>query len=106
MPLTETTAPADPPAGDPQVLERPLLRGRLHRGAFFASIPAAAALLLLASSPAGYVAAAVYGASLIALFGTSAAYHRLDWTPPARARMRRLDHSMIYLLIAGTYTPF
>jgi hemolysin III len=51
------------------------------------------------------VAAAVYAASVSALFGTSALYHRITWTPPARRRLRRLDHAMIFLLIAGTYTP-
>jgi hemolysin III len=48
----------------------------------------------------------VFALSLIALFGTSAAYHRLPWSAAARKRMKRLDHSMIYILIAGTYTPF
>jgi hemolysin III len=71
------------------------------------SIPAVIALLAVARSLVAYVAVAVYGLSLIALFGTSAAYHRLRWrTAQVQARMRRLDHSMIYVLIAGTYTPF
>jgi hemolysin III len=51
------------------------------------------------------VAAAIYAASVSALFGVSALYHRVTWAPQARRRMRRLDHSMIFLLIAGTYTP-
>lgn len=48
----------------------------------------------------------IFALSLIAMYGTSAAYHRLPWSDKARARMKRLDHSMIYVLIAGTYTPF
>jgi hemolysin III len=86
--------------------EKPLLRGFLHQFAFFAAIPAAILLLVTARPTAGRIAAGIYGLSLIALFGTSAAYHRLKWTERARARMRRLDHSMIYVLIAGTYMPF
>jgi hemolysin III len=85
---------------------KPLLRGRIHQFAFFASIPAAILLLAVARPATARVAVAIYGLSLVALFGTSAAYHRIKWTEPARARMRRLDHSMIYVLIAGTYTPF
>ena len=51
------------------------------------------------------MAAAIYAASVSAMFGVSALYHRVTWTTPARRRMRRLDHAMIFLLIAGTYTP-
>jgi hemolysin III len=86
--------------------EKPLLRGFFHQFAFFAAIPAAILLLVVARPTAGRIAAGIYGLSLIALFGTSAAYHRFRWTERARARMRRLDHSMIYVLIAGTYMPF
>lgn len=50
-------------------------------------------------------AAAVYGASQSGMFGVSALYHRVDWPPDARRWMRRLDHSMIFVLVAGTYTP-
>jgi hemolysin III len=99
--------PPTPPSEVDPVPDKPALRGRLHQGAFFVSIPAAIVLLLVARSPAAYVAVALYGLSLIALFGTSAAYHRLRWgSERVRARMRRLDHSMIYVMIAGTYTPF
>lgn len=86
--------------------EKPLLRGLFHQFAFFAAIPAAILLLVVARPTAGRIAAGIYGLSLVALFGTSAAYHRFKWTERARARMRRLDHSMIYVLIAGTYMPF
>jgi hemolysin III len=50
--------------------------------------------------------ALVYAVSLVALYGTSALYHRRNWTARGRNRMRQLDHAMIFLLIAGTYTPF
>jgi hemolysin III len=84
---------------------RPTWRGRLHTWAFMAAIPLGLTLLLTADRPASRVAAAVYATSLVALFGTSAAYHRLANCVRSRRIMQRLDHSMIFLLIAGTYTP-
>ena len=84
---------------------RPVWRGKLHSWAFFATIPAGIALILIASGVAAIVGAAIYSATLLLLFGTSAAYHRLAQSERARAIMQRLDHSMIYLLIAGTYVP-
>jgi hemolysin III len=82
---------------------RPFLRGRLHEAAFWMSVAAGPALVVAA--PAGHRAAvAVYAVTLAALLGTSALYHRITWQPRARLVMRRLDHSMIFLLIAGTYT--
>ena len=86
--------------------ERPLLRGRLHQMGFFVAIPAGATLVVLARGATARFGALVYAMSLLALFASSAAYHRLKWSPPALRRMRKLDHSMIYVLIAGTYTPF
>ena len=85
---------------------KPRLRGRLHQGAFVASIPAGLVLVLLAPDARSRIATAIYAITLCGLFGVSAAYHLGDWSPAAYARMRRLDHSMIYVLIAGTYTPF
>lgn len=86
--------------------ERPALRGVLHLGAALAAVAGAAWLLLIADSPTGYVGAAVFAASLILLYGTSATYHRIAWGPTARRVVKRVDHSMIFVLIAGTYTPF
>jgi hemolysin III len=83
----------------------PRLRGRLHQVAFFASIPAGIALVLVARSWPARVGVLVYALSLTAMFGTSAAFHRLRWSPRARLRMDRLDRTMIYVLIAGSYTP-
>ena len=85
--------------------ERPVWRGRIHSWAFFAAIPAGIGLILVSNGAVGRAAAAIYAATLVLLFGTSAAYHRLAHSPRARAVMQRLDHSMIYLLIAGTYVP-
>ena len=83
----------------------PRLRGRLHQVAFFASIPAGIALVLVARSWPARIGVLVYALSLTAMFGTSAALHRLRWSPRARLRMDRLDRTMIYVLIAGSYTP-
>ena len=94
-----------PGAGVPEVGVKPRLRGVFHQYAFFASLASGTLLVLLAATTRAAVAAAVYAGSVSALFGVSALYHRVTWTPPARRRMRRLDHSMIFLLIAGTYTP-
>jgi hemolysin III len=86
-------------------MPRPVWRGKLHSWAFFASIPAGIALIVIASGAAAITGAAIYSATLLLLFGTSAAYHRLAQSERARTIMQRLDHSMIYLLIAGTYVP-
>jgi hemolysin III len=94
-----------PAAARPEVGVKPRLRGVLHQYAFFVSLASGTLLVLLAATTRSSVAAAIYAASVSALFGVSALYHRRTWTPPARRRMRRLDHAMIFLLIAGTYTP-
>jgi hemolysin III len=83
----------------------PTWRGWMHAAAFFAAIPAGIVLIVTADGATARTAASIYFASLLALFGTSAAYHRLARTPRARAMMQRLDHSMIFFLIAGTYVP-
>jgi hemolysin III len=84
---------------------RPVLRGWLHLLCFLASLAGGALLLARAHGPAQITAAAVYWASLSALFGTSALYHRGTWTAAWRLRLRRLDQTMIFFLIAGTATP-
>jgi hemolysin III len=91
------------PAAEARV--KPRLRGVFHQYAFFVSLGSGALLVLLAATTRAAIAVAVYAVSVSALFGVSALYHRVTWTVPARRRMRRLDHSMIFLLIAGTYTP-
>jgi hemolysin III len=84
----------------------PRFRGRLHQAAFFVAVPAGVALVTAAPTALSRTAAAIFAASLAGLYGTSALYHRMPWSPRARGWMKRLDHSMIFVLIAGTYTPF
>jgi hemolysin III len=86
--------------------QRPALRGVFHLYAAIAAVAGAAVLLLVADSARAYVGGAIFAASLILLYGTSAAYHSITWTPTMRGLMKRLDYSMIFVLIAGTYTPF
>ena len=85
---------------------KPKLRGVLHEAAFAISLVTGTALVCLAEGAQARTAATVYSLSVALLFGTSAAYHRGPWTGRSREVMRRLDHSMIFILIAGTYTPF
>jgi hemolysin III len=88
-------------------LPKPLLRGVFHQWAFFAAFAAGIVLVILADGGRERFASWVYAAALAAMFGTSAVYHRVDWrTPTRRAWARRLDHSTIFVFIAGTYTPF
>jgi hemolysin III len=84
---------------------KPRLRGLLHLYAFFLSLPALPVLLLAAPTRRAAVAGTIYGLSVTALFGVSALFHRVTWSPRARRWMGRLDHAMINVLIAGTFTP-
>jgi len=84
---------------------KPRFRGRIHQVAFFVSLPAGVVLILLANGPAAIAVAGVYAVSLAAVFGSSAVYHRGQWNERARRWLKRLDHSMIYVLIAASYTP-
>ena len=84
---------------------KPRLRGVSHEYAFFVSIATGVALIAAASDARARLAASVYAVAVAGLLGTSALYHRVTWRPRARRWMRRLDHSMIFVLIAGTYTP-
>lgn len=84
---------------------KPRLRGVSHQYAFFVSLACGLALVLAARGRSATAAAAVYAGAVSALLGTSALYHRVTWRPRARRWMRRLDHAMIFVLIAGTYTP-
>jgi hemolysin III len=85
---------------------RPRLRGKLHAWAFPAAVALAVALIWSAPGGVATFAAAVFGACVAIMLGTSALYHRVLWAPKARRMMRRADHAAIYLLIAGTYTPY
>ncbi|MGW4396426.1 PAQR family membrane homeostasis protein TrhA [Amycolatopsis nivea] len=88
---------------------RPRLRGHIHFWSFFGAVAAAATLISLAAStvsPVAALATSVYGLTVLGVFGVSALYHRRLWSPRAYKWMKRADHSMIFLFIAGTYTPF
>lgn len=91
-------APLHPPS-------RPRLRGRLHQAAFWASLAGLAALVHVAHSNLALVAAWIYGCATAALYFVSFSYHVLARGPRARRIMQRADHSMIFVLIAGSFTP-
>ena len=86
--------------------QKPKLRGSFHEVGFYVALALGVALVLTAEPGRGRVAAAVFAACVAACFGASAFYHRPTWTPPVRAWLARVDHAGIYLLIAGTFTPF
>ncbi|MFC7341927.1 PAQR family membrane homeostasis protein TrhA [Saccharopolyspora griseoalba] len=89
---------------------KPRMRGWIHLWSLVVSVVAGATLIALAAStvsPAAAAGTSIYVATVLGLFGISALYHRKTWqSVGARTWMRRLDHSMIFLFIAGTYTPF
>jgi hemolysin III len=84
---------------------KPRFRGRLHQVAFFVAVPAGILLIAVARTTTARAAAALYAVTLAGLFGVSGAYHRIRWSPRSRSGMKRADHSMIYVFIAGTTTP-
>lgn len=87
-------------------MSRPALRGVSHGLAALACLPAGWALVHAAPTQHAQVAALVFMLGIFGIFATSATYHRLEWTETGLARMRRLDHGMIFFGIAGFYTPF
>jgi hemolysin III len=99
MPVTAETAVST------HAILRPSWRGRIHRWAFAVSIPAGVALVVWSRGAPAHIAAIVFALALIGLFGTSAIYHSGEWNPAIRGRLQRLDHAMIFVLIAGSYTP-
>jgi hemolysin III len=104
-----TPARADLSEVVPHLLTRPRMRGWLHLYAFGVAIVGGIVLVSLAATRPGWlpaVSCAVYAVTVCGLFGVSALYHRRLWRPRGYAVMRRLDHSMIFVFIAGTYTPF
>jgi hemolysin III len=86
-------------------LVKPRLRGVFHQWAFVVSLFTGVFLVLRATTTVATIAAAVYAAGISGLFGVSALYHRITWRPNVRRWLRQLDHAMIFLLIAATYTP-
>jgi hemolysin III len=94
---------------EPADLGKPRLRGRLHQYAFFVAVAGGIVLCSIAATRPGvapFVTCLVYGFTVCGLFGISALYHRRTWSPRGYLIMRRMDHSMIFVFIAGTYTPF
>jgi hemolysin III len=88
-----------------QAIAKPLLRGWLHLVCFVLAVPTGVFVVRLAGSPRAQVGAVIYAVALTALFGVSATYHRGRWSPALRAHLQRLDHTTIYVMIAGSYTP-
>lgn len=86
-------------------LKKPTLRGYFHQEAFFVTLGACVLLIAKASNDLTLIASLVYSFGLLCLFGVSAVYHRPHWQPKPRALMKRLDHSSIFICIAGTFTP-
>ncbi len=84
---------------------KPLLRGRFHEAAFFVALGAGCVLVATAPDKTARIASLVYTLSLAGMFACSGLYHRINWSVNARVWWRRLDHSAIFLLIAGTATP-
>jgi hemolysin III len=104
---SERMADARAAAAEQIAKVKPRLRGVSHEYAFFVSLFLGAGLIIAARGAEARTAVAIYAVSLSALFGVSALYHRHDWRrPEVRRWMRRLDHTMIFFLIAGTVTPF
>ncbi len=85
---------------------RPLLRGVMHLAVALVAPFALVAMMLVSGSARAYVGGAIFGATLIVCYATSAGYHLAPWPRRMRGVMKRADHAMIFALIAGTYTPF
>jgi len=93
-----------PPAEEKRV--KPRWRGVSHRFALLVLAPAVVWLLARAKGGPAFTGIAIYGASVVLLFATSSLYHGIHWPERQRAILGRIDHAAIFLLIAGTYTPF
>jgi hemolysin III len=85
---------------------KPKLRGWIHAGSFPLVLAAGVVLVLLAPGGRPRLGSAIFALTAAMLFGTSAVYHRGTWSDPIRGLLKRMDHSNIFLIIAGTYTPF
>jgi hemolysin III len=88
-------------------LSKPRLRGVIHQWSLLAAVPAGVVLVAVADGTRARLATAVYAVAMASMLGASALYHRVSWkTPRGRALARRIDHAMIFVFIAGSYTPF
>ena len=99
----EFGAAAAPAAGAPEV--KPTWRGWIHAGTFPVAVILGIILIVAADGAPAKIGSAIFVASSMLLFGTSALYHRINWSPRVKAIFKRIDHANILLLIAGTYTP-
>ncbi len=86
-------------------INKPLLRGHIHQEMFFVAIGASIVLISNTHSLSDAIAVFIYSVGLYCMFGVSAIYHRINWDVKPRAILRKLDHSAIYIMIAGTFTP-
>ena len=84
---------------------KPTWRGWIHAGTFPVAIALGVVLIVLADGAAAKISSSIFVASSLLLFGTSALYHRINWSPKVKSIFKRTDHSNIFLLIAGSYTP-
>jgi hemolysin III len=103
--LEAVTGAVSDAAGNVARIVKPRLRGWIHAGAFPLVLAVSIVVVCLAPAGAPRWSCAVFGLSACLLFGTSAVYHRGTWSPRVTAALRRADHSNIFLIIAGTYTP-
>jgi hemolysin III len=99
--VTVVDRPDPASAGTPA---KPRMRGVFHEVAFFVSLVSGAALVIAAPTTGSALVVGVYAVSVSLLFGVSALFHRHTWGPEGRRRMRRADHSTIFIAIAGSYT--
>ena len=104
MPATDHAPATGAGSSDATELVKPALRGVLHEVAFFVSLVSGVAVVWAAPTPGSKAVVSVYAVSISLLFGVSALFHRRTWGPVGRRRMRRADHSTIFIAIAGSYT--
>ncbi|GEL98073.1 PAQR family membrane homeostasis protein TrhA [Cellulomonas terrae] len=115
-PASAPGQPGAPAAASPEVEQeglvervaesvKPHLRGWIHAGVTPVVLVASIVLVVLSPTPVAKWSTAVFGLTAVMLFGTSAVYHRGHWSPKVAGVLRRLDHTNIFLIIAGTYTP-
>jgi hemolysin III len=99
VPFTEDADATDQPVAPPA------WRGWIHLGTFPVAVVLGIVLVTLAATPAAKASSAVFMATSLILFGVSATYHRFPWGSTVKRVLKRIDHTNIFLLIAGTYTP-
>ncbi|PZE75413.1 hemolysin III family protein [Curtobacterium sp. MCBD17_019] len=105
VPFVEEAEEARDASVAPAPVPPPAWRGWIHLGAFPVAAALGIVLVCLAATPAAKAASAVFTAASLVLFGVSATYHRFRWSPRVKVVLKRIDHTNIFLLIAGTYTP-